>query len=774
MIIQYSFSVISIAAMLCLSAGPALGSAGTDPQDTVDYAAAERFLDWNTETKIYGGAVTPTWGDGNRFWYRNRFSGGFEFIYVDPDEEFRARAFDHERLAASLSNEMSAMIGPFDLPFTELVFSDDMRAIRFTIDGVAWVCVLENYRCAVDADAEDAVPYSVTSPDGRKSAYIRDYNLWMHDRETGRHIRLTGDGVKHYGYATDSQGWTRSESPILLWSPDSRMIATYRLDERGVGMMPLIETMEGRPALHYWPYALPGDTVVPMLERVVIHTDEPRTVRLNVEPDHQRTSNCCGLTRNGAWADVEWRPDSALLAFVSTSRDYKTVRLRISDPYTGDVREVYEERAGTFFESNLNPRGIPNWRVLHERNEFIWFTRRDEWGHLYLHDLDTGEMKRRITSGSWNVIDILSVDETEGDIYFTAVGREEGRDPYYRHVYRVRIDGGDPVLLTAENADHEVHMAPSGRFFVDSYSTFDSPPVSVVRRRDGSALLPLEAADISGLQETGWEPPIPFTVKGRDGETELYGVLFLPTNFDPEKKYPMINSIYPGPQVGGVGGRSFTVTGRGQTRALAELGFIVVQIDATGSPFRSKSFHTHWYGDMGDNGLEDQIAAMRQLAGMFPWIDADRVGIYGHSGGGYAAAGAMLRYPDFFRVGVASAGNHDNRGYTYYWGEKYQGLLDRHDDGSDSYASQANHPLAEKLSGKLLVTYGTMDANVHPNTTLLLIHELIRHNKDFDVMVFPNRGHGYFNEPYNIRLTWDYFVRHLLDKQPPAGYRIVR
>ncbi len=747
---------------------------GTPYLTSADYQQAERFLSWNLTGKVYGGNVSPNWVDDNRFWYRNRFAKGYEFIYVDPGAGTRSRAFDHERLASSLSTIADKTYEPYNLPFRSFEYFDNRRSIKFVFDGSEWRCNIENYTCSGPYDRPVQVPNSVASPDGKLAAYINDNNLWVQNLESGDDIQLTTDGEEYYGYATDSQGWTRSERPILLWSPDSRKIATYQLDERGVEKMPLIEMKEGRPVLHYWPYALPGDTVVPMHERVVIHVDEPRVVRLDVDPDHQRTSNCCGLTREGNWGDVEWSEDSGHLAFVSTSRDYKEVKLRIADPNTGDVRTVYEERANTFFESNLTSRGIPNWRVFHDRDEFIWFTRSDGWGHLYLYDLNTGRMKNRITSGAWNVVDIVHIDKRNRWIYFTAVGKEEGRDPYFEHLYRVRFDGSGLALLSAEDAYHAITVSPSGTYFVDSYSTFDTPPASVVRRQDGRIVLTLEEADISSLEEIGWTPPIPFSAKGCDGISDVYGVIYRPSDFDPAKKYPIINSIYPGPQVGSVGSRSFSVTGRGQAHAMAELGFIVVQIDATGTPLRSKAFHTDWYGDMGDNGLEDQIAAMRHLAARYSWIDLNRVGIYGHSGGGFATAGAMLRFPDFFHVGVSSAGNHDNRGYTYYWGEKYQGLLEHNPDGADTYENQANHLLADNLKGKLLITYGTMDSNVHPNMTLLLINELIKHNKDFDVMVYPNRGHGYFNEPYNIRITWDYFVSHLLGKEPPPGYKISR
>jgi dipeptidyl-peptidase 4 len=739
-----------------------------------DYARAERFLNWSTDEKILGGEVTPEWIDENSFWYRNRFSDGYEFIIVDPGAGIRERAFDHARLAGVLSEKRDLTYKPFNLPFTTITFRDDRRSVEFQIDGEAWRCDLTDYTCERSLQQSQIPSDGVASPDGGKTAFIREHNLWMHVTGTGEEIQLTTDGEEYYGYATDSQGWSRSNRPILLWSPDSRMIVTYQLDERGVEKMHLVEMAEGRPGFRSWPYALPGDSIVPMHERVVIHVDEPRVVRLDTGPDHQRTSSCCGLTREGVWADVEWSPDGRHLAFVSTSRDYKTVSLRIADPSTGTVSTVFEETVETFFESNLSSRGIPNWRVDHENGEFIWFSRRDGWGHLYLYDLATGELKNRITSGAWNVLDLLRVDTENRLIYFTAVGREPGRDPYYAHLYRVRFNGADPELLSPQDANHTVTIGPSGEYFVDAYSRYDVPPVSVVRRADGSEVMRLETADITALEEIGWEPPIPFTAKGRDGVTDVYGLMFRPSDFDPGKSYPIINSIYPGPQRGSIDTRSFSTTGRGQTKALAELGFIVVQVDAFGTPLRSESFHTEWYGTMGDNGLEDQVAAMRELAARYEWIDLNRVGIYGHSGGGYATVSALLRYPEFFHVGVSSAGNHDNRGYTYYWGEKYQGLLDRFDDGNDSYTNQANHLLADNLKGKLLLTYGTMDPNVHPNLTLLLINELIKHDKDFDVMVYPNRTHGYFNEPYNVRLTWNYFVRHLLGKEPPAEYRIVR
>lgn len=764
-------------ALLAVALAPATGALAQAPDSparltAADYERAEAFLAQNLATRVFRGAVTPDWHGDTRFSYRVRIPGGHEFIRVDAERGTRERAFDHERLSAALSRATDESYEALQLPFTRFEEEDGPQVIRVQASGQSWRCDLRAYECA-EAPVQPSGPSAgIPSPDGRLVAFRRDDNLWIFDRETGEEFALTTDGEDRYGYATDSQGWRRSNLPILTWSPDSRRIATFQQDDRGVEEMHLLRTAEPRPELVSWPYALPGDTIVPMLERVVLDVENRSVVRLDTPADHQRTSSCCGLGRGQEWGDTEWSRDGEVLAFVSTSRDYRTVTLRIADPETGQVRTVLEESHPVFFESHAGGRGTPNWRVLHDRGEVLWFSQRDGWGHLFRYDLATGEYLGRVTGGDWNVLDVLHVDEAGGTLLFTAIGREEGRDPYFRHLYRIGLDGRGLTLLTAEDADHTVHLSPDSRFVVSSHSTPDTPPVTVLRRvRDGAVVRELETADISELEALGWRAPEPFTARARDGVTPVYGLLIRPSNFDPEERYPIINAIYPGPQAGSVGTRSFSVSRRGQAHALAELGFIVVMIDSKGNAERSKAFHTAYYGDMADNGLPDQKSAMRELARRYDWIDLDRVGIFGHSGGGFATAAALLHHPDFFHVGVAGAGNHDNRGYTYYWGEKWQGLLEVTEDG-DNYENQANHLFAENLRGRLLLTYGTMDANVHPNTTLLLIDALIAANKDFDVMVFPNRGHGYAGEPYNIRITWDYFVRHLLGKEPPAGYRI--
>ncbi len=736
------------------------------------YAQAERLMSWNVNQLVLGAPVQPQWVEGDRFWYRNRIAEGHEFILIDPVRGTRDRAFDHERLAQALTEATGVEYSAWELPLQALSFADDGRGLGFELDRRRWQCDVMEFRCEPPTAPIERVQNAAISPDAERAVILRDHDLWVRELATGEERRLTTDGVERYGYATDNEGWRRSDRPAVRWSPDSRRIATYRLDERGVGEMHLWQMAEGRPILHSWPYALPGDTVVPMYERVIIDVVDGTMVRLPIPPDHQRTSSCCGMMRGGAWGDAAWSEDSRWLAFTSVSRDYNTVTLRLADATTGQVRDLITETLEPFFEGSAAGRGGPNWRVLHQRNQLLWYSPRDDWGHLYLYDLDTGQQIRRLTSGDWTVIDVMQVDETGGWVYFTGAGREAGRDPYFRHLYRVSLDGGDVALLTPEDADHVVTMAPSGRYFVDSHSTPYRPPVAMLRRADGGPVITVEEADISGLEEIDWPAPIPFTALARDGATEIHGLMFRPSDFDPDRSYPIINRIYPGPQVGSIGPRTFQASRGGNSQALAELGFVVVQIDALGTPMRSADFHTYYYGDLADNGLPDQIAAMRQLAERHPYIDLSRVGMYGHSGGGFATAAALLRHPDFFHVGVSSAGNLDNRGYTYYWGEKWQGPLEELPDGTDTYTNQALHLLAENLEGRLLLAYGTMDANVHPNMTLLLINELIRHNKDFDVIVMPNRGHGFANEPFFVRKTWDYFVTHLLDQEPPREHRL--
>ena len=689
---------------------------------TADYARAEKFMGYNTTPLVARMTVRPNWLADDRFWYRVTTAEGSERVLVDP-----------------------------------------AKGARELCDRVPGACP-----AAEPNTISPPARSGVVSPDGKSSAFLRDYNLWVRDVGTGTETQLTSDGVKDYGYATDNAGWSTSDRAILAWSPDSKKIATYQQDQRKTGEMYLVNTTTGHPTLKAWKYALPGDENVTMIERVIIDVDKRKVVRLAMPPDQHRSSLCDDVScRAGEWTDVQWGADSSSLAFLSTSRDHKVEHFRMADATTGGWRDVMQEEAATYFESG---NGRVDWRYLAGSNEFIWFSEKLGWGHLYLHDLRTGALKNAITSGEWNVTQVVKVDEASRVVYFLGVGRERG-DPYFAHFYRVGFDGKSLKLLTPEDANHEVTMSPSGRYFIDTYSTPDTPPVTVVRDDAGGLRATIERADVSKLMAAGWKAPVPIKVKARDGVTDLYGLMFLPANLDPRKKYPIVNHIYPGPQTGSVGSRSFSAA-RGDCQALAELGFVVVEIDGMGTPWRSKHFHDFAFGDLGDNTLPDQVAGMRDLAARYPYIDIERAGIYGHSGGGYAAADAMFRYPDFFKVGISEAGNHDNREYEDDWGEKWEGLLERQPDGSTNYDNQANQLVAKNLKGHLLLAHGTMDNNVPPYNTLLVVDALIKANKDFDLLLLPNRDHGFGNDPYMIRRRWDYFVRYLMGAEPPRGYEL--
>ncbi|HEY8174875.1 MAG TPA: DPP IV N-terminal domain-containing protein, partial [Gemmatimonadaceae bacterium] len=614
---------------------------------------------------------------------------------------------------------------------------------------------------------------SSVSPDGRRAAYIKEYNLWVRDLTTGRETQLTTDGVKDFGYATDNAGWTKSDRPVLTWSPDSRKIATFQQDERGTSEMYLVATKVGAPTLQAWRYPLPGDSVIFRIHRVVIEVDgpgAPRLVRFQMPPDQHRSTVSDDINCGGAICDVRWFPDASAVAFVSSSRDHKQAWMRVADASTGAVRTLFEERSATQVG---DASATENWRVLPASNELVWWSQRDNWIHLYLYDVTTGQLKQRITNGEGNVDDILRIDDKTRTIYFVGNGKEPGRDPYFRHFYKIRIDGRGQTLLTPENADHSISLSPQGNYFVDTYSTPTNPPVSVLRDLNGRVLLTLEKADASRLLATGWKPPTPIIVKARDGKTDLYGLMFTPSNLDSTNKYPIVNYIYPGPQSGSVGTRSFSPA-RGDNQALSELGFVVVAIDGMGTPGRSKAFADAYYGDMGDNTLPDQVAGMKELARRYSWIDIARAGIWGHSGGGFATADAMFRYPDFFKVGISESGNHDNRNYEDDWGERYQGLL-RKTDGTDNYADEANQTHAGNLKGKLMLAHGGLDSNVPPYNTYLVVDALEKANKDFDLVVFPNAAHGYGpSTSYMMRRRWDYFVKNLLGAEPPKEYEMRR
>jgi dipeptidyl aminopeptidase/acylaminoacyl peptidase len=692
-----------------------------------DYEEAVKFLGFNTNDLVDRMNVRPNWLEDGRFWYEVSSDGKKEFILVDPPKKSKRSAATKEELLKDIKTEVPQ-----------------------TRPG-SWTEVL--------------------SPDGKRVAFIRDWNLWMRNLETGKEVQLTKDGIENFGYATDNAGWRKSERPILLWSPDSKKIATYQQDQRHVSDMYLVSTNVGEPKLEEWKYPLPTDEDIIKIHRIIIDVETPKVIRLKMPADPRRGTLCDDISCSGAFDDNQWNEDASKLMFVSTSRDHKEAKLRIADATTGEVRDVFEEVVKTQYESG---QGSINWSYLPKSKEFIWYSERDNWGHLYLYDSETGKQKNQITSGDFVVTRVLKVDEKNRKIYFLANGREEGRNPYFSHFYSVGFNGKNLRLLSPGDGHHTISLSPDEKFFIDTYSQPDVPPVTELRDTNGKLIVALEKADISRLKATGWKAPRQITVKSHIGDWDLHGLMFTPTNLDETKKYPVVNYIYPGPQGGGVGNRSFSPA-RSDHQALAELGFVVVVIDGTCNPGRSKSFHDACYGNMADNTLEDQMSGLRQLAERYPYLDLERVGMWGHSGGGYATAAALFRYPEFYKVGISESGNHDNRNYEDDWGERYIGLLVKDKDGNDNYRAQANQNYAENLQGKLLLAHGGMDDNVPPYNTYLVVDALIDANKDFDLIIFPNARHGFGEDTsYMTRRRWDYFVKHLMGAIPPEEFEIKR
>ena len=738
-----------------------------------DYERAQSFLAVNTSDLVRGNILAQYWQNDDRLIYRRSTENGSDYFLVDVKTTQKSLLFDPARLALELAVYVDDEVDPSDLNLSRIHLAGTTGQLEFDYSGESYVLDLSSYTLNQLAEIS---PSEFLSPDGGMAAFIDEHNLWFRDTASNEVTQLTFDGEQDYGYATNNAGWLRDDGPVLLWSPDSSKIATFRHDGRNVGEMYLWSTQVGHGELDAWKYPLPGDDYIFMIERIVIHLeDEPRIVALDMSPDpHRSTTSDHVAGRGGVFLDVEWSEDSETLSFVSSSRDHKTAQLQVADPETGEVRPIYREEVETYYESGYN---AANWRVFPERNDFVWFSEKDNWGHLYLHDLQSGELKLQITEGSWAVLQIQQVDLENQQIYFLGSNREPG-DPYFQYLYRVNFDGTELTNLTPEIANHQISWSESAEYFSDVYSTPNTAPVSVVRNKAGDTQLVLEETDIGSLITSGWVAPEPFIVKARDQITDLYGLLYKPSNFEETKAYPVLNYLYPGPQSGSVGTRSFRAS-RNDKQSLAELGFIVVELDAMGTPGRSKSFHDAYYGDMGDNGLPDQIEGIRQLGAVNPWMDLERVGIWGHSGGGFASTAGILRYPDFYKVAVSGAGNHDNRNYEDDWGEKWQGLLETFPENNPgegepavttNYDNQANQLLAANLEGKLLLAHGMLDTNVHPSSTMLVVEALIEADKDFDLVVLPNASHGFGNRRYFMKRRWDYFVENLRDLQPPSAF----
>lgn len=730
-----------------------------------DYARAEKFLPANVKKLVFKLYVTPHWiNDTAKFWYRNDVSGERkEFIQIDPLNNTKRPAFDHRKLAASLSLAGGRKYSYDKLPFTSLDFAQKGRIIYFVVEKDRWQCDLKNYECKkIDKKPKKKLG---ASPDGKWLVKALDHNLHLHSEKNGETFSLTDDGVAGNNYAVplpSAGDLVRlgekkvNEVVDVIWSPDSQRFVTYRIDQRGAGKMHLVQSVPpdgGRPRLFSFAYPLPGETNVPKAQLYVFDIKTRKKIKVDHPPADL-------MYYGDPWWFKKMIGNTSYY-FAEYERGFGAVKLYRLDLTTGKVTKLIEDRNKTYVDPNI-------WdaHITKDNKDILFLSERDGWNHLYRYDAATGKLKNRVTNGDWLVRYIVNVDEKRKRVYFIGSGREKGRNPYYRFLYRVNFNGSGLRLLTPENMDHSIQFSPDSRYFIDNYSLVNSPPVTVLRRaKDGRKLMTVERADISALKALGWNYPEAFRVKARDGKTDIYGVLYRPTNFDPNKKYPVIDKIYTGPH-SFFAPKSFWAY-QSMAQSIAELGFIVLEIDGMGTGKRSRAFHEVSYKNLGDGGIDDHIAGFKQLAEKYPYMDLERAGIFGFSAGGYDAFHAMCTHPEFYKVGVAASGNHDHRMDKTWWIELWMGFpLNKH------YEEQSNLKWAEKLQGKILLAHGDLDENVNPSCTIQLVDALIKANKDFDLLIVPNKGHYLNSDPYFLRRRWDFFVMHLLGEEPPKGYRI--
>ena len=574
------------------------------------------------------------------------------------------------------------------------------------------------------------------SPDGKWSASIKDYNLYVRNLETDEEIVFTEDGTEEDAY-----------SDRFHWSPDSARLLVLRTrkgDERKVYLIESSPDDQLQPKLHNYSYLKPGDKI-PIHKLHLFHISD----RLHIPIPDKLFPNPWSIS------EIRWSPDSCRFTFLYNQRGHQVLRIISVDATTGKPRTVVDEKSKTFIDYS----GKRFSRYLDDTNEIIWMSERDGWNHLYLYDAETGSVKNQITKGPWVVRRVENVDEEKRQIWFQAGGIRLGQDPYYIHFCRINFDGSGLVILTRSNGTHDITFSPDRRFFFDRWSRVDMPPVTELRSTEnGKLIFELERADWSMLLATGWRAAERFVAKARDGKTDIYGIIIRPSNFDPSNTYPVIEKIYAGPQ-GAFVPKSFGL----QTRehAIAELGFIVVQMDGMGTSHRSKAFHDVCWKNLGDSGFPDRILWMKAAAAKYPYMDLTRVGIFGGSAGGQSALRGLLTHSEFYKVGVADCGCHDNRMDKIWWNELWMGWpIGPH------YEEQSNVTKAHKLQGKLLLTVGELDRNVDPASTMQVVDALIKADKDFDLLIVPGRGHGVGETPYASRRRMDFFVRHLLGVEP--------
>ncbi len=704
--------------------------------------------------KVWHSDIRPAWiGRTDQLIFEDRSPEGKDFIIADVVKKTRKKAFDVVKLADALGKATRDTIKASDLPLRNLVMADDLKSVTFEYSGSVYKCDLKKYTVTREREArrpfawggDNRWPWGFrneltgrpdTSPDKKMTAFIRDYNLWIRMLKEKKEYQLSNDG-----------GIGKYYSASVYWSPDSKKIMAYLVIPAEKHMISYVESSpEGQlqPKYYTYEYPKPGDAVPQFFPQIFDVAEKKHIV-----VDESMILNQYSLE------EFRWDSLGNSVTFEYNKRGHQVYRVMKIDAATGKMNIIIDEQSPTFIDYS----GKRYRYDVKETGEIIWASERDGWNHLWLYDGNTGKVKNQITKGEWPVRGVVSVDVKERTIIFTASGREKG-DPYLIHYYRVGFDGSGLTHLTPADGNHEALFSDNGKYFVDTWSRVDLPPVSVVRSMsDGSEVMKLTEADVKDLLATGWQYPEVFTAKGRDGVTDIWGVIIRPLNFDPTRKYPVIENIYAGPHSSFVP-KSFRPS-FSNMNSLAELGFIVVQIDGMGTSNRSKKFHDVAWKNIKDAGFPDRILWMKAAAEKYPYMDIERVGIYGTSAGGQNSTGALLFHPEFYDVAVSSCGCHDNRMDKIWWNEAWMGW-----PVDQSYIESSNVENAHLLKGKLLLINGEMDNNVDPASTTQLVNALIKAGKDFDYLLVPGMQHS-SGGVYGERRRMDFFVEHLLGVKPP-------
>lgn len=718
---------------------------------TIDslYKQADRFRDKYTDKYYYGLSDIKPVNESHSFWYLTRTPKGSEFFLINADKKEVSPAFDQQKLAASLAKVINKETDPYKLPFRTLQYSKNMDSIYFSVDDTRYICLLADYTLIKDKDQTPRNDYywggvfkedrkdKVKSPDGKKEAYISEGNLWVTDLATKENKKISIDGSVSEYYSSN-----------IYWSPDSKKIVCCKYRPAETRKLLLISSSpkdQLQPKTEEYDYPKPGDAL-PIRRPVAFLVDEGKAIEFKV-PD---------VESQFSLDDIKWDKESRYFTFSFNKRGHQQYVIYAGDISTGKVRPVVDEKSPTFVYYNAL---YQHW--FENGKELLWISERDGWRHIYLYDIFTGIVKKQLTKGEWVVKSVVNVNEKKRTLIFKACGMDKGEDPYLEKYYSLNIDNGRIQPLTPENANHNVTFSSDYTYFVDSYSRVDLSPTLVVRSAtDGKVILkPQQQPDITKAVEAGWRMPEVFSAKGRDGQTDIWGVIIRPSDFDPTKKYPVIEYIYAGPHDSHVP-KSFAISQR--CSELAELGFITVMIDGMGTANRSKAFHDVCWKNLKDAGFPDRIAWMKAAAAKYPEMDIERVGIYGASAGGQNAMGALLFHPEFYKVGVAACGCHDNRMDKIWWNEQWMGY-----PVGKEYEECSNVVNAKLLQGNLMLILGELDNNVDPSSTLQVVDELIKQNKEFEFVMLPGVRHTLGGD-YGERKRRDFFVKHLLGIEAPV------